>query len=610
MLAVSITVSIGHSTGTLILVVGVLFTPLVGRTVRAAVLAEREFDYVPAARLRGERAPYIMFVEILPNIMAPIIVEATVRLGYAIFTIAGLTFLGFGVQPPSPDWALQISDNYTLIAAGTYWWTVLFPAPRDRVAGDRDQPRRRRPLAGARAMSTPTPVPALEIEDLDVVYRVRGIDREVLRGVTFTVRAGESYGLVGESGCGKSTTALTVVRYLPRNGRVRGGAIRVAGTDMLALSREQLRETRAKRLSMVYQNPADALNPSLQVGFQVAEVFRVGGAAKGDALPRAREALSRVQIADPDSVLERYPHQLSGGMQQRVVIAMALAKDPGAADPRRADDGPRRHRRGRGARPDRAAQGGLRHLGPLHQPQPRDDPQDVRPRRRALRRPAGRGGPRRGDPPGSAPPLHRRAAPLRPARRRAQGPRPPRHDPGLPADDRRAAPRLRLRLALRARAGDLLDDGAAAARASPPATRAAATFTSARAELPRATAADLGVALAVDRSVAPMLRLDDVAKIFRQRGHEVRALADVDRSTSGPGETLGLVGESGSGKTTLARTLLGLHRADAAASSSSTARALAGAARQALASRTCARCRSSSRTPTRRSTAATACGAS
>jgi peptide/nickel transport system permease protein len=126
-LAFTVTVSLGHSTLTLIVVIGVLFTPLVARTVRAAVLAERELDYVPAARLRGERAPYVMFVEILPNITAPIIVEATVRLGYAIFTIAGLTFLGFGVQPPSPDWALQISDNYTLLAAGTYWWTVLFP---------------------------------------------------------------------------------------------------------------------------------------------------------------------------------------------------------------------------------------------------------------------------------------------------------------------------------------------------------------------------------------------------------------------------------------------------------------------------------------------------
>lgn len=127
-IAVTVLAGLGHSTGTLIVVIGLVFTPLVARTVRAAVLSEGRLDYVEAARLRGERSPYVMFAEILPNVMGPIVVEATVRLGYAIFAVAGLTFLGFGVQPPSPDWALQISDNYTLLNAGTYWWTVLFPA--------------------------------------------------------------------------------------------------------------------------------------------------------------------------------------------------------------------------------------------------------------------------------------------------------------------------------------------------------------------------------------------------------------------------------------------------------------------------------------------------
>lgn len=126
-IAVTVLVGLGHSTVTLIVVIGIVFTPIVSRTVRAAVLSERQLDYVAASQLSGERAPYVMFVEILPNVMGPIIVETTVRLGYAIFAVAGLTFLGFGVQPPSPDWALQIADNYTLLGAGTYWWTVLFP---------------------------------------------------------------------------------------------------------------------------------------------------------------------------------------------------------------------------------------------------------------------------------------------------------------------------------------------------------------------------------------------------------------------------------------------------------------------------------------------------
>lgn len=127
-LAVTALVGLGSSNATLIVVIGIAFTPIVARTVRATVLGERELDYVDAAKLRGERSPYIMFTEILPNITGPIVVEATVRLGYAIFAVAGLTFLGFGVQPPSPDWSLQISDNYQLLSSGTYWWTVLFAA--------------------------------------------------------------------------------------------------------------------------------------------------------------------------------------------------------------------------------------------------------------------------------------------------------------------------------------------------------------------------------------------------------------------------------------------------------------------------------------------------
>ena len=120
-------VALGTSYITVILVIGLIFTPLIARTVRSAVLTERGLDYVAAARLRGENPFYIMFIEILPNVVPPILVESTVRLGYAIFTVATLSFIGFGIQPPSADWGLAISDSYGLINGG-YWWTVLFDA--------------------------------------------------------------------------------------------------------------------------------------------------------------------------------------------------------------------------------------------------------------------------------------------------------------------------------------------------------------------------------------------------------------------------------------------------------------------------------------------------
>lgn len=123
--ALLVLVALGPSTPTVVVVVGLVFAPLVARTVRAAVLTERHLDYVAAATVRGEGAPYILAAEILPNILPPIIVEGTVRLGYAIFTIASLSFLGFGVQPPSPDWGLSIAENYGVVVGG-FWWTVVF----------------------------------------------------------------------------------------------------------------------------------------------------------------------------------------------------------------------------------------------------------------------------------------------------------------------------------------------------------------------------------------------------------------------------------------------------------------------------------------------------
>jgi peptide/nickel transport system ATP-binding protein len=173
-----------------------------------------------------------------------------------------------------------------------------------------------------------TPVAALRVEDLSLSYVVRGIPRPVLRSVTFEVRPGETYGLVGESGCGKSTTAYAAVRYLPRNAVITGGRILVAGDDVTKMTGEQVRQFRMHHASMVYQDPGAALNPSTKIGPQVVEAFTILGQDRRQARESALKALERVQIADPEHVAQRYPHQLSGGMQQRVVIAIALARNP------------------------------------------------------------------------------------------------------------------------------------------------------------------------------------------------------------------------------------------------------------------------------------------
>ena len=169
---------------------------------------------------------------------------------------------------------------------------------------------------------------ALVVDGVSVSYRVRSRQMEVVRGVSFRVGRGESYGLVGESGCGKSTIALAVVRYLARNGSVPSGSISIDGRDVLAMGAAELQQLHASTVSMVYQEPGRALNPTIKVGRQVAEVFEIAGRPKGEARDRSLEMLEKVRISDPAGVMNRYPHQLSGGMLQRVVIAMALAAEP------------------------------------------------------------------------------------------------------------------------------------------------------------------------------------------------------------------------------------------------------------------------------------------
>jgi len=171
--------------------------------------------------------------------------------------------------------------------------------------------------------------PLLDVRDLRIAYTTRAGEAIVVPGVSFQLRAGEALGLVGESGCGKSTVALSIVRYLGRAGRITGGSIRFEGRDLTSLDEAGLRAIRGRRIAMVYQDPMASLNPVMTVGRQLMEApMTHQGASAATARTRALTMLAEVKLADPEAVMERYPHQLSGGQQQRIVIAMALITGP------------------------------------------------------------------------------------------------------------------------------------------------------------------------------------------------------------------------------------------------------------------------------------------
>jgi peptide/nickel transport system ATP-binding protein len=404
--------------------------------------------------------------------------------------------------------------------------------------------------------------PTLQLAQLDVAYRIRGIDRQVVRSLSFQIAPGESYGLVGESGCGKSTVALAATRYLPRNGRVVGGELRVEGRDLLAMSESDLREARARRISMVYQDPGRALDPSMRVGTQVEEVFRILGNGHAQAREAAERMLRKVQIGDPGRVMSRYPHQLSGGMQQRVVIAMALASNPGLLildEPTTGLDATVEaevldlvaqlreefrssilfisHNLAVIARMcDRV---GVLYAGTLVEEGPAqqifDNPRH--PYTVALlrcipssKRPTGHGW--LDTIPGLPPP------------------------PGAAPQGCVFAERCGLADSLCHSEAPVLEDVGGRFTRCHHHLRAQ--------ELPRATPADEAMPSKPDRSLDPLVTVSRLSKTYRQGGHDLHAVADVSFSIW-PGETLGLVGESGSGKTTIARVLAGITAPDGGA---------------------------------------------
>jgi len=359
LLALVLLGAVGQSQSSVLAVITVVYVPIVARVVRAEVLSVKSLGYIEAARLRGERLPFILFREILPSVLPALSVEAALRFSYGIFLVASLGYLGVGVQPPTPDWGLMVKEARN--AVRLIPWALYFPAgaisllvigvnlTADGLKGALQSSsgslsarerlqilKARRTHASASSADAQNPLaPASEeaamltAQHLTASYRVEKGWIDALRDITLEIRPNETLGVVGESGSGKSTLALAIVQYLSSNGAVRSGSLRFEGANVLGRSRRALRSLRNGKIALIPQDPMASLNPSIRVGDQIAEVLRQQAQVhKADVEARVTQLVGHVRIPDPERVMRQYPHQLSGGMQQRIVIAMALAANP------------------------------------------------------------------------------------------------------------------------------------------------------------------------------------------------------------------------------------------------------------------------------------------
>ncbi|MGW3631006.1 dipeptide/oligopeptide/nickel ABC transporter permease/ATP-binding protein [Streptomyces sp. NPDC005122] len=343
----------------LICAIAFLFTPPVARVVRANVLDQYGEDYVTAERVIGARTPHIVLRHVAVNCAAPVLVFCTVQVAEAIVFEASLSFIGAGVRPPDPSWGSVIADGKNMVLTGG-WWATVFPgllmlvtvlslnvlsegvsdawaAPPAReveTGGDRletpepgggtvlELPDLAQAAARLRSRARPLPTgpPVLRVENLAIGFdaRHRGVD--IVDGIGFEVRPGEVLGLVGESGCGKSLTALAVMGLEPPEARVRGRVL-FDGTQLVGAPVRVRRRLLGHEMAMVYQDALSSLNPAMTIRAQLKQVVRRGGRRS------PAELLSLVGL-DPGRTLRSYPHELSGGQRQRVLIAMALSRDP------------------------------------------------------------------------------------------------------------------------------------------------------------------------------------------------------------------------------------------------------------------------------------------
>ncbi|WP_221583594.1 dipeptide ABC transporter ATP-binding protein [Microbacterium sp. G2-8] len=326
---------------------GVLTSPLLIRVVRGTTKTVRNELFVRGARTMGLTETQITTRHVLPRLAGPIIVQATVFSGAVIISETGLGYLGFGVQLPAPSWGNMVqtaSENisrspWLLVPTGGAIIVTIMAlmlvgdSVRDAVAERWAGPPQRR-VRPSRSASAPTPAIApapgalLEVTDLTIVVDSPSGPVTLVEDVSFALHTGETLCLVGESGSGKSITSLALLG-LSRGTRVASGRIAVDGREIVADDAEKMRRLRRETFGYITQDPQPSLDPSMRVGDLLAQLVRLHqGVDPRVARERMIELLERVQIPDPQAVARRYPHQLSGGMAQRVVIAAALSARP------------------------------------------------------------------------------------------------------------------------------------------------------------------------------------------------------------------------------------------------------------------------------------------
>jgi peptide/nickel transport system permease protein len=353
---------LGPSLWTMMFIFGILLAPAFYRLVVAAVSGVRNELYVDAARVSGVSDLRIIARHILTVVRAPIIIQASIVTGIAIAIQAGLDFLGLG-DLTIPTWGNMLNDGFTnmyrdpqlvlwpaIAIALTCVALILFAnALRDELERS-SRPRRRRRRTVSTAAGTPASAsatadgrtivhqepdspaaaPLLRVAGLAVGYpRDDGSVTRVVQDVSLDIRPGEVHGLIGESGSGKTQTAWSVLRLLPPGGQILAGSIQFDGQDLVNASSAAMREIRGRRLAYIPQEPMSNLDPSFTIGSQLTEPIRLKlGLSRNEARARALDLLARVGIPDPKRTFAAYPHELSGGMAQRVLIAGAVSCEP------------------------------------------------------------------------------------------------------------------------------------------------------------------------------------------------------------------------------------------------------------------------------------------